>query len=97
LLLFYSSSRYVGDPGFQTGVGEDLGIQQSTVCKTFHAVTDKVVDKSSIWVHFPATQQEMQEAKEKWAEKFFFPGAIGVIDGTHVYINRRQVITRMNT
>ncbi|KAK9696329.1 hypothetical protein QE152_g31966 [Popillia japonica] len=25
--------RYVGDPGFQSGIGEDLGIHQSTVSK----------------------------------------------------------------
>ena len=27
--------RYVGDPGFQVGVGEDLGIHQSTVSGVF--------------------------------------------------------------
>ena len=26
--------RYVGDPGFQVEVGEDIGIQQSTVSET---------------------------------------------------------------
>jgi hypothetical protein len=28
--------RYVSDPGFQSGVAEDLGIDQTTVSKTFH-------------------------------------------------------------
>jgi len=30
---------YVSDPGFQTGVGEDLGVDQSTVCKSIHMVS----------------------------------------------------------
>lgn len=30
--------RYMADPGFQIGVGEDLGINQTTVSKTLHAV-----------------------------------------------------------
>ena len=37
--------RYVGDPGFQVGVGEDIGIQQSTVSKTFVKVLNKIVFK----------------------------------------------------
>ena len=27
--------RHIGDPGFQVGVGEDIGIHQTTVSKTF--------------------------------------------------------------
>jgi hypothetical protein len=30
--------RYMADPGFQSGVGEDLGIDQTTVSKTVHKV-----------------------------------------------------------
>ena len=32
--------RYVGDPGFQVGVGKDLGIHQSTVSTTIRSVLD---------------------------------------------------------
>ena len=28
--------RYMADPGFQNGVGEDVGVDQSTVSKTVH-------------------------------------------------------------
>ena len=31
--------RYISDPGFQVGVGEDLGIHQSTVSKTIKNVS----------------------------------------------------------
>jgi hypothetical protein len=30
--------RYISDPGFQTGVGEDLGVDQTTVCKIVQSV-----------------------------------------------------------
>lgn len=30
--------RYVADPGFQTGVGEDIGCDQTTVCKIVNEV-----------------------------------------------------------
>jgi hypothetical protein len=30
--------RYIADPGFQIGVGEDLGVTQSTACKVIHEV-----------------------------------------------------------
>jgi hypothetical protein len=31
--------RYLADPGFQVGVGEDIGVDQSTVCKTVQLVS----------------------------------------------------------
>jgi len=31
--------RYVSDPGFQVGVGEDVGVEQSTVSKTVDYVS----------------------------------------------------------
>jgi len=33
--------RYIADPGFQTGVGEDLGVDQTTVCKTVQFVRQR--------------------------------------------------------
>ena len=75
--------RYAGDPGFQYGVGEDLGITQSTVSKTFHGVMDEMAAHLDRWIHFPSTPGELNAAKQN----FRFPNAIGVIDGTHVYID----------
>ena len=38
--------RHVGDPGFQDlGVGEDMGIHQSTVSRTFATVVEAIVAK----------------------------------------------------
>ena len=35
--------RYVGDPGFQTGVRKDMGIHQSTVSRTFATVVEAII------------------------------------------------------
>ena len=40
--------RCIGDPGFQTGVGEDVGVHQTTVSKTFHEVNYKILIKFSL-------------------------------------------------
>ncbi|XP_055635300.1 putative nuclease HARBI1 [Toxorhynchites rutilus septentrionalis] len=42
--------RYVGDPGFQVGVGEDLGLHQTTVCKTVWQTCRAIVEKSHGWI-----------------------------------------------
>ncbi|XP_064644736.1 putative nuclease HARBI1 [Lineus longissimus] len=72
--------RYLSDPGFQVGVGEDKGIHQSTVCKTFSNVLTHVVAKAQIWIKFPATLQDIREAQQLWQTGNEIP------DCTHVKI-----------
>nr|XP_029712223.1 putative nuclease HARBI1 [Aedes albopictus] len=96
--------RYVGDPGFQVGVGEDIGIHQTTACKTIWYVCQKIIEKSDDWIQFPATEEQFREAKLSWSRKGQIPNAIGAIDCTHVkilrphnhpdeYINRKGLAT----
>ena len=80
--------RLVGDPGFQVGIGEDLGIHQTTVSKTVVEVMDAIMDKARIWIRFPQTDIEFDAAKHEWQEKFSFPAAIGALDCTHVKIRK---------
>lgn len=93
--------RYVGDPGFQTGVGEDIGVHQSTVCKTFASVMQQIVGKAAHWIKFPNDEEALRLAKRDWQEKYSFPAAIGALDCTHVpivkpfdhgdeYVNRKN-------
>lgn len=42
------SLRYVGDPGFQSGVAEDIGVHQTTVYLTVATVSDAIVRKSNV-------------------------------------------------
>ena len=60
--------RYVGDPGFQVGVGEDKGIQQPTVSKTFSKVLPQIVAKTGLWIKFPESIQEIHQAQQQWQD-----------------------------
>lgn len=77
--------RFLGDPGFQTGIAEDIGVHRSTVTKTIPYVLGKVVEKSTEWVVFP-THRKVEEEKTEWLQRFNFPSAFGAIDCTHIPI-----------
>lgn len=94
--------RYVGDPGFQTGVGEDLGLNQSSVCRSIWYTCQHIATKADEWIKFPSTIDEMQVAQKLWSSKYIFPNAIGALDCTHIvmkkptefgdeYVNRKNV------
>lgn len=86
------------------GVGEDLGVHQTTVCKTIWYVAKKIAKKSKEWIKFPQTTEAFENEKSMWQQKYSFPAAIGAIDCTHVaikrphnfkdeYVNRKGVTT----
>lgn len=96
--------RYIGDPGFQSGVGEDIGVHRTTVSKTFSHVLTEIMQKKDQWIRFPASEAAMQNAQTEWQERYEFPGAVGAVDCTHIqikkphnhgdeYINRKGVAT----
>lgn len=39
--------------GFQSGVAEDIGVSQPTVSNVVHLVSQKIIEKSHIWIKFP--------------------------------------------
>lgn len=80
--------RYLSDPGFQTGVGYDIGVDQSTVSKTFSEVLDKIVEKANEWIKFPTTADEVNTAKEEWNTRFHMPTVVGALDCTHIMIKK---------
>lgn len=92
--------RYLSDPGYQKGIGQELGVSQATVSRTVNTVVDSIIAHANEWIKFPTTNREIAEAKQLWQRKYTFPTAIGVIDCTHVgilkpklhgdeYINRK--------
>ncbi|CAH2009012.1 unnamed protein product [Acanthoscelides obtectus] len=92
--------RYLGDPGYQQGIGQELGVSQATVSRTVDRVVNSIVAQSNEWIKFPTTNHELMEAKRIWQSMYKFPTAIGVIDCTHIrtlkpnrhgdeYINRK--------
>lgn len=91
-----------GDPGFQVGVGVDVGIHQTTVSKIIDKVSRAIYSKKKNWIKFPDTSHTFNIAKDEWAVHHAIPKVIGAIDCTHVkilkpsihgdeYINRKGV------
>lgn len=72
--------RYVVDPGFQSGVGEDLGVHQSSVSKVVTQTMDKIIEKTICCIKFIQSAGDIHMAKEMWQIRYNFPCAVGVID-----------------
>lgn len=43
----------MSEPGFQIGIGTEVGVLQSTVNRTIHEVMLKVISKRNQWIVFP--------------------------------------------
>ncbi|CAH1957000.1 unnamed protein product [Acanthoscelides obtectus] len=96
--------RYLGDSGYQQGIGQELGVSQATVSRTVDRVVSSIVAQSNEWIKFPTTNHDLMEAKRIWQSMYKFPTAIGVIYCTHIgilkpnrhgdeYINRKGIPT----
>lgn len=83
--------RYMGDPGFQSGVAEDFGVDRTTVCKTVNYVMDRIILKAPDWIKFPSTIQEINAARVEWQRRFRLPTVIGALDCTHIEIKKPSV------
>ncbi|CAH1381640.1 unnamed protein product [Tenebrio molitor] len=83
--------RNMADPGFQTGIGEEVGVHQSTVSKTISDVLIRILENSNEWIKFPFTNDSINEAKQQWQERYHFPAAIGTLDCTHVRILKPSI------
>ena len=82
--------RYVSDPGYQRGVANNIGVERSTVSRTFSSVLDHKVAKSEDWIKFPCTIEDVNKAKTDWTSKFRISTAIGAVDCTHVHIMKHS-------
>lgn len=75
------SLRRVGGEAFNA-------VSQPMVSRFISKHTKIIVENlAPIYVRFPRTVAEMNVTKEKFRQKFNFPGTLGVIDGTHVLIS----------
>ncbi|EFA01471.1 Putative nuclease HARBI1-like Protein [Tribolium castaneum] len=73
--------RYLADPGFQKGIGEELGVEQSTVSRTVKYVVQKIIEQTANWIQFPASNQ-----KNCGKANIGFP--LQLVDCTHVEIEK---------
>eukprot|EP00102_Acyrthosiphon_pisum_P019365 XP_016656575.1 PREDICTED: putative nuclease HARBI1 [Acyrthosiphon pisum] len=63
-------------------------VSQPSVSKAIDEVV-KAMNQPEIfnyWVKFPSTYDELRQTREKFNNKFSFPGIVGIIDCTHVGI-----------
>ncbi|CAH1985251.1 unnamed protein product [Acanthoscelides obtectus] len=77
--------RYLGDPGYQQGIGQELGVSPATVSRTVDRVVNSIVAQSHEWIKFPTTNHQLMEAKRIFQSMYKFP-AICVIDFTHIQV-----------
>ncbi|KAI4466824.1 nucleotidase-related [Holotrichia oblita] len=82
-LLFFAHGSY------QSCIGGNfnLGLSQQAMSKCLSNITNAIVENLlQTWIVFPQTEQERNNVKQGFLEKFDFPGVIGAIDCTHVAI-----------
>ncbi|CAH1993747.1 unnamed protein product [Acanthoscelides obtectus] len=78
--------RYLGNPGYEQGIGQELGVSQATVSRIVDRVVNSIVAVSDECIKLPTTNHDLMEAKRIWRSMYKFPTAIGVIDCTHIGI-----------
>ena len=57
--------RYLADPGFQTGVGFEVGVHQSTVSRAIAATVTKITEQAPNWIKFPTSLEKVFFSKEE--------------------------------
>ncbi|CAH2016553.1 unnamed protein product [Acanthoscelides obtectus] len=57
---------YLGDPGYQQGIGQEIGVSQAMVCRIMDRVVNSIVTQSNEWIKFPTTNHELMEVKRIW-------------------------------
>ncbi|XP_053967878.1 putative nuclease HARBI1, partial [Anastrepha ludens] len=80
--------RFCAAPGFQNGIGEDVGVHQTTVSRVIGEMAQIISGRAHEWIQFPSTDEEIRAAQNQWEAKNRFPFAIGVIDCTHIRIKK---------
>ena len=77
--------RFYATGSFQSVVGDLIGVDQSTACRTITRVTDAVMLRVRDWVKMP-TQAQADHQKQKFNAMRGLPSVIGYIDGTRIRI-----------
>ena len=74
--------RFYATGSFQSVVGEVIGVDQSSACRTITMVTDALMLRVRDWIKMP-TQAEANRQKQKFYAMKAIPSVIGCIDSTH--------------
>ena len=79
--------RYYATGSFQLTDGDIFGVDQSTVNRIVHKISRAIAKLSSSFICFP-TEREQEIQKVQFYDIARFPGIIGLIDGTHIRIEK---------
>lgn len=86
-IQFGAVLRFLATGSYQMAVAKDCDINlgRSTFSKVLHGVLGQLERHlCSEWIRLEMSPQEMQICKEKFYERFSFPGVIGCVDGIHI-------------
>ena len=72
--------RLYATGSYQSVVGELIGVDQSTACRTITRVTDALMLRVRDWIKMP------MQAEANRQKQMFYACVIGCIDGTHIRI-----------
>ena len=65
--------RYIGDPGFLSGVAEDVGANRSTVCDKFWFVTPAISRQAGNWIYLSLNGSDPRKHKDTVAKTIQVP------------------------
>lgn len=79
--------QYYSTGTFHCVVGDPLQVSQPTANRAIHRVTNALCRRLGDFVKFP-DQNNIDEIKDGFYNMRRFPGVIGCVDGTHIWIER---------
>jgi hypothetical protein len=80
--------QYYATGTFHMVVGDPLQVNQSTANRAIHRVTHALCMRINDFVKFPDDANSLSEIKDGFFNMRQFPGVIGCVDGTHIWIQR---------
>ncbi|XP_041465700.1 putative nuclease HARBI1 [Lytechinus variegatus] len=78
--------RFYAVGSFQIMHGDEASISQPSVSRVIKKVSEAIARRKREFMRFPSTRDELETTQQQFYEYCGFPGVIGAIDGTHVYI-----------
>ena len=77
--------QYYATGTFHMVVGDPLQVRQPTAFRAIHRVTNDLCRRIHDFVKLP-DENTLPQTKDEFYQLWGFPGVIGLIDGTHIWI-----------
>ena len=87
LLQLLVTLRFYATGDFQMTDGDLFGIHQTTVQRIVHRISRLIASHSQTYIKFPSLDEQRARCI-RFYEIAGFPGTIGLIDGTHIKIEK---------